>query len=294
MTDLRTRIPNLGRRRLALSAVVLVFVGVIVALLGPLLLFPFIGWFVEPLNLFPDAELGHFVHDAGFTFLIWAMLVGMLAQLRSPVRKLTSMLMVLVILVVMVLGMVLASNFDSLVIIAVLGGLWLIAALLHPARDEFRSALRFDRVNRVMLVLVLVAAIPLLAFAAANVNLQTGATDGHAHDHEDVAAAELHEEHLESGHFMTMAATAFAIIGLGLLGSFRAAGWWHSAWFAGLTAAALGLASVLYPDVASSAGLLWGSAAILWGVAFIAASEYTQEASSPTYLGARRATTVAE
>lgn len=294
MTDLRTRVANLGRRRLALSAVVLVFVGVMVALTGLLLLFPFITWFVEPLNLFPDAELGHFVHDMGFTFLIWAMMVGMLAQLRSPARQLSSMFMVPVILVALVLGMVLTSNFDSIAIVAVFGGLWLIAALLHPARDEFRSAIRFDRLNRVMLVLVVVAAIPLLAFAAANVNLQTGATDGHAHDHGDVAAAELHEEHLEAGHFLMMAATAFAIIGLGLLASFRTAGWWLSAWFAGLIPAALGLASVLYPDVASSAGPLWGSAAILWGVAFIVASEYTQDARSPTYLGARRVASAAE
>ncbi len=285
MTDFRDRFGKVGQRGLALKLVILAFVGLAVLLLGLGLLLPVIGFLIEPLNLFPGAEFDHFVHDIGFSMLFWAMIVGMAAQLRSPRRHLSSLLVVPVVLGSILLAWALTGGFEPLLFVFL--GLWALAVILHPSARELRSAIRLDRANRVMLALVVIAAVPLLAFAATNVNLQTGAVVPHHAEAGHVE--EIHQEHVDFGHFGLIVAFSFAVIGLGLLASFRPVGWWLTAWFVGIMAVWFGLAGVLYPTVASSPGVLWGAASILWGLAFIAAAEVTQDRSMPTPLGARRA-----
>jgi hypothetical protein len=69
-----------------------------------------------------------------------------------------------------------------------------------------------------MLALVIVAAVPLLAFAATSIGLQRTVGDDHA----------------AMGHYGYMAAFSFTVIGVGLLASLRPVGWWLAAWVAGL------------------------------------------------------------
>ncbi|NIU69294.1 MAG: hypothetical protein GWN73_29410, partial [Actinobacteria bacterium] len=122
MTDFRDRFGKVGQRGLALKLVILAFVGLAVLLLGLGLLLPVIGFLIEPLNLFPGAEFDHFVHDIGFSMLFWAMIVGMAAQLRSPRRHLSSLLVVPVVLGSILLAWALTGGFEPLLFVFL--GLW--------------------------------------------------------------------------------------------------------------------------------------------------------------------------
>ena len=212
-------------------------------------------------------ELHHRVHDLTFAFLFGTAGVGLLAQLRTPSTNVAGQLMALIPWIALALVFPLteywAAHATGFVIVAtaLFGALTLNAAIFHPTgRDLFRS-LSLSRVNRVMLALVGIAAVPLLAFASANIALQRSAADDHA----------------DLGHYGFMAAFGFTVIGVGLLASLRPDGWRLTAWVAGVLPVLLGFASVVFPEVGSSLGLIWALAAIAWGVMFVAAAERTRE-----------------
>ncbi len=232
------------------------------------------GLMVVLMNLAPDvlprgfAQMGHFsgldhrVHDLTFGFLFVPTVVGMLAQLRRPAKNVAGQLITLVPLVGLVLTLVLTfvlSNNANVVQPPWLtvGAAALIASVLHPAGRNFFRSFNIARINWVMLSLVMVAAVPLLVFASTNIGRQGTVNDDHA----------------ALGHYGFMAAFAVTVIGVGLLASLRPDGWRVTAWVAGLLPALLGIASVLYPDVSTSLGLVWALAAIVWGIGFVAAAE---------------------
>lgn len=151
-----------------------------------------------------------------------------------------------------------------------------------------------DARSTVLLALVLVAAVPLLAFSATQVGLQTGTIDI-AHDHGGAGEHEkVHQEHIDAGHFTLMAAFGFVVIGIGLLASLRPGGWWLPASITGLMVAFFGLASVVFPDAASSADTAWGVAAITWGVVFVGATVLTRDVETPSPYGERQDTATPE
>jgi hypothetical protein len=232
----------------------------------------------------PFAEMTHFtephhrVHDLTFGFLFVPAVVGILAQLRRPSKNVAGMLMALIpsagLLLTLLLTLVVTNNTNVLqppwvtVMMAAL-----LAALLHPAERAFFRSFRVSRVNWVMLALVAIAAVPLIAFAATNIELQGTITD----------------EHAAAGHYGFMAAFAFTVIGIGLLASLRPDGWRLTAWVAGLLPVFLGLTSLIYADASSSLGLVWAVAAIAWGFGFVTAAELTKDAELPTRLRLRGA-----
>jgi hypothetical protein len=206
-------------------------------------------------------EHHHRVHDLTFGFLFLPVLVGALAQLRRPTRNVGGQAMALVPWIGLLLALVLTPTASR-------GGLgnlaWvapaattLVAALLHPAGRGFFRSFGRARVSWVLLGLVVVAAVPLLALASTNVWLQGAVPDDHA----------------QLGHYGYMAAFGFTVVGLGLVASLRPGGWRLVAWVAGLVPVLLGIASLAYPDVSSSLGVLWSLAAIAWGAGFVAAAE---------------------
>lgn len=219
----------------------------------------------------------HRTHDLTFGFLFGVAGVGLLAQLRRPAKNVTGMVMALIPWVGLLLAGVLSTDVYRVMVINPSGRVALvtvITALLHPTGRDFFRSFSVSRVNWVMLALVIIAAVPLLAFASTNIRLQATVPDAHA----------------TMGHYGFMAAFGFTVIGVGLLASLRPDGWWLPAWVAGLLPALLGLTSVMYPDVSSSIGLVWALAAVAWGVVFVAAAELTQDAESPTLRGSRRVT----
>lgn len=218
------------------------------------------------------SSLDHRIHDLTYAFLFGTAVVGLLPQLRTPSKNVAGQLMALIPWAGFVLSFALGSILIDLLrppFVPIFGALTLLAITLHPTgRDLFRS-FSVSRVNRVLLALVIIAAVPLLAFAFTNIGLQRTVLNDHA----------------AQSHYGYMAAFSFTVIGVGLLASLRPDGWRLTAWVAGLLPALLGIASIVFPDVGSSLGLGWALAAIAWGVVFVAAAELIRRASPVTYIG---------
>ncbi len=263
MDSHRASLSEFGWRRRAFSLVVLVTLGLFVfigvVLLQPDLISGLLGQEMARHISQHFRDPHHRVHDFTFSFLVGTAGVGMLAQLRTPSENVVGQLMALIPWVGLVLTIALTNTPVRFEPFPILSALTLIAAILHPTGRDLFSSFSVSRVNRVMLALVIIAAVPLLAFASTNIGLQRAVTSDHA----------------ALGHYGFMAAFSFTVIGVGLLASLRPDGWWLSAWVAGLLPALLGLASVVFPDVDSSLGLVWALAAIAWGVVFVAAAELT-------------------
>ena len=224
----------------------------------------------------PFADMAHFTeprhrtHDLTFGFLFIPTVVGVLAQFRRPSRNVAGMVMALVpsAALVLTLTLTLVTTGDGSVLqppwITVMAGA-LVAAGLHPAGRDFFASFDRRRASRAMLLLVLVAALPLLAFASDNIRLQGTIPDDHA----------------LMGHYGFMAALGLAALGLGVLAALRPDGWRLTAWVAGLLPVLLGAASLIYPDASSSLNPAWALAAITWGTAFVAAAERSRGLPGP-------------
>ena len=210
-------------------------------------------------------ELHHRIHDLSFAFLNATTTVGMLAQLRRPVRNVASQLMALVPFAALLLSVVLTNWSVLSPPWLLVGAAAVLATMLHPAGDPLRS-FSLPRADRTMLALIGIVAVPLLAFAFTNVGLQrVGAGD-----------------HAQLGHYGYMAALSFTVIVVGALASLRPDGWRLVAWVAAALPAALGVASLVYPDVASALSLPWAIVAIAWGVVFVARAEILARHDSAT------------
>jgi hypothetical protein len=221
----------------------------------------------------------HRIHDLTYALLFTTAVVGILAQLRRPSKNVAGMLMALIPWVALLLAAVLSTSAGVVLsaerLLVAVGTVTV--ALLHPAERYFFRSFAVARINWVLLTLVGIAAVPLIAFAATNIDLQRTVSD----------------EHAGMGHYGFMAAFSFTVIGVGLVASLRPDGWRLTAWVAGLLPALLGLASVLYP-VTSSLSLPWPLAAIAWGAAFVAAAELTERAKGPALLRSRSAVSTSE
>lgn len=293
MTDIRSTLTQFGKRRIAFTVVVLAVLAFFLIQSWKSHAFLIVGWFENGLGLFTSEleqdllHIGHRLHEVALSLMAWPILFGLLAQLRSPERHVTGMLMAVFAFVAALIAIAVTGFWRLVIILAVLGVPTVIAALLHPAGRGLIASFDTDRVNRVLLALTLVAAVPLLPYAAHQTGLQTGAIEPAEHAQSGGEHEKIHEQHIEGGHFTRMVWLSLAIVFTGLLASFRQSGWWLGAWVVGLMAVVFGLSGVLAPEAASNPGLLWDLAAIAWGVGFIAAAELTQDTESPTLLGVK-------
>jgi hypothetical protein len=222
-------------------------------------------------------SLDHRMHDLAFTLLVATGAVGLLAQLRTPRRNVAAQCMALVPWVSMAVVFPLTSYWTPpatqfpLYATAVYGGFTLSAALLHPTGRYFVSSFGIARINRVMLALVVTAAVPLLALAWTNIELQRDDAGGTMHG--------------LMGHYGFMAALSLTIPGVGVVASLRPVGWRLTAWVTGILPAGLGLLSLAYRDVDSSLRPGWALAAIAWGAAFVVVGEHGNAADDGSRTG---------
>lgn len=294
MAGLRSTLADYGAKRLAFTVVVLAVVALFLVQSWENHVLLVAGWFENGLGLLSADDghhflhTGHRLHNIALGLMTWPFIFGMLAQLRSPRRHVTGMQMAVFVWLAGLAAIALTGVWMILIIVAVMGIPTVVAALLHPAGRDLLTSVDPASVNRVLVVLVVVAAMPLAAYAAHEVGLQTGDVEPAGHAHDGGEHAEIHEEHVGGGHYMRMVWLSFVLIGTGLLASLRQAGWWLASWLVGLMAVVFGTVGVLAPEAASNPGLLWNLAAIAWGLVFIGATEATQDADSPTPLGARR------
>jgi hypothetical protein len=199
-------------------------------------------------------EPHHRIHDLAFGFLLGTTAVGMLVQVRAPAKNVAGQLMA----AIPILGLLLVAIVSDRRVLSVpwvaVGAPTIVATLLHP--DLFRSG-RMVRLSRPMIVLVAVAALPLLAFVLNNIGLQRDGSSDHA----------------ALGHYGYMAAFGITIVGLGVVSSLRLAGWRLAAWATGSLAALLGIASLAFPDIEGRLAMEGALAAIAWGAAYISVAE---------------------
>lgn len=281
---------DLGWRRIAFTIVVLIPLVLYLGVFGfwrnqVLLVTSWFGGFglLEP--IFYDTA--HRLHEFAAAMMLWPMIVGLLAQFRSPKRHVSGILMALWSLVSVLLAIALTGGWELTPIVAFLGVPTLVATLLHPAGRELLGVFVTARPDTLTLALVVILAIPFLALAANQVALQTGAVEP-AHDHAGAGHDhEVHQEHVDHHHFMFVTAFAFSAVGVGLLTSLRPPGWRLSAWVVGAMVGVYGLAGILAPTAASNPGVLWNVGAIVWALGFVVIAQRTGKLSRPPSAGAR-------
>jgi hypothetical protein len=282
MHSVRASLSEFGSRRTAFSLVVLITLGLVasigVVLVKPTLVTDLLGHDMAGHISQHFRQPHHRVHDLTFSFIFGTAVVGMLAQLRRPSENVAAQLMALIPWVALGLASALSLTWIRFAPAPISAALTLLAITLHPTGGNFFRSFSMSRLNRVMLGLVIMAAAPLVAFAATNIRLQATAPNDHA----------------ALGHYGFMAAFSFTVIGVGLVASLRPDGWRLTAWVAGFLPALLGLTSLVFPDVDSNLGLGWAIAAIVWGVVFVAAAARAQAAQGPTLLGSRGAISQSE
>lgn len=208
----------------------------------------------------------HRTHDLTFAYLFVPAIAGLGVQLWRPAKNVAGQVMALIPWGALLLSGALTFLFTDFWRglnpawrgVAAVG---VIAALLHPTGRAFFRSFRLARINKMMLALVGVAAVPLLVLASTNVRLQGTVVDDHA----------------LQGHYGFMAAFGFTVIGVGVLASLRADGWRLTAWVTGLLPVLVGVTSLVYPDSSSSFSAIWALAAIIWGIAFVATAELTKD-----------------
>lgn len=148
----------------------------------------------------------------------------------------------------------------ALVPIAVVVALW----WFHPSRGQ---GVRLSGRPQILLAaLALLAAIPLAIYAFDQAAMQRACVEG--------------DQHCEEFHFAGMAALALALPLVGLVASFRTGGWRITARLVGAAALVFGLSGLLFPDLLSSIGRVWGSVAIAGGVLFVAVAEWVARRST--------------
>jgi hypothetical protein len=272
------------RRRIAFTVVVAVF-AVVTALLTPL---PFLvlGWFLEE-----PGTVSHKVHEISFGALFALILVGLLAQLRGPERKLGPLAQVVVPLAVTILVLVLIAN-ESDPILVVFAVFPLVIIALHPGRHYLLRPP--TSLSPPMMTLVLIAAIPMLIFAIQQ--LETAYEAGRiAPEVFDALPESASDEEFEAairegtspatrqavqhyGHWSAMGAFSLSLLILAVVAALRPPGWRIVAWSAGLGVMVYGLASLLNPTDASAHGGPAAIAALLWGGALIVTAERERRA----------------
>jgi hypothetical protein len=201
----------------------------------------------------PDQEQHAFHNVVVATLLLVLSAPPALGAARAPAGA-GSLIVLAALAVAGIATMALSLTLDpfTLPFVVLIVVLWLLRptppTLVPPARSSIP-----------MLVLVLVAAGPLLVYAAGQADLQrTDQTSDHA--------AFFHW--VETSFFTT------AIVLLGLLAGLRPAAYRLAAWMSGFALAVLGAGSLLLAGYASAPDAPWGWAALAGGVAFIGVAEW--------------------
>ncbi len=252
-----------------------------------------VGWFAE------EAAISHRVHLIVFGWVFVLSFVGLLAHFRKPENRVAQMYQVLIALGFIVGTTLIVDRLVDPVVISFLV-LPLLLVVLHPNRANIlRPSIN---VSRTLLMLALVAAVPLMIDAVAQMRIGLEASriapqilegiDESLSDEEfekeftaaarrgTDSAAEA-EEVLHYGHWSAMGAFNLILVGLALVAAARPPGWRLPAWSAGLSAVLFGVASIANPGDASATNGYWALLAIVWGVGFILVAEVTRREDSP-------------
>ena len=248
LTNLKNLLHRVGGlRTVAFYATVVTLVVLMAAFLGDTLTFLFTGWLIADPGV-------HHLHELAFVTMLWMVFIGLVVQIYNPEKRIAAIQQALLVNVVITGANVLTGFFFPPALI--LGGLLVAAFVLHPAGGDVHRVRTAGPVSPLLVGMIVLAGIPLAVYAVNQYALQASG-----------------DVHAQLGHYADMVTYTGLILLLGLLAGVKPIGWRVPLWSAGGLAAILGLSSVLYPTLPSSAGLLWGGLATLWGVGFVIAGE---------------------
>lgn len=252
--------PSRGRRIAFRVVAVLVSLSLLVLMVFGLLE-AILMWFSwdSLMSFIDDLPAGDEIHRAHFNIVgivSWALVTGVVVQLRKPERRTAAMLQAAGIVVAgMAVYGLSGTVAEWLVEDVVPVVLVLLLAWLHP---RARELVRMPALDRRMAGLVALAAVPWLVFITNQAMLQWRNVAG--------------DTHAEMEHWATAALLGIVVLWCGLVGSSDHSGWRLPAWIAGLASIDYGLHSLVFPDVASAAPAFWATTAVIWGIAFLAAT----------------------
>lgn len=238
----------------------------LVGLLSAFLILIF--WDIAPsliLGWLPDGILGsihaqindllpHRLHIMVMNSMLWGLVLGVVLQFFQPRSRLAPFLQSLTfMLVFLVVEVSLGEGFLGTV--PVLVPLILIG-LLHPG---LREMFKFGRPDWKLVVLVVIAVVPLVIFAASQARLALADIPG--------------DEHNMLEHWKRMTVFPTLMIAWGLLGSTKLPGVRLTGWLVAMPMAVFGLQSLFFPQQASAVGWPWAIAAVSWAILYLVISE---------------------
>ncbi len=201
---------------------------------------------------FGELDLAHRAHFMSIGVIHWAIVLGVLVQLRRPERREAPMLHVVAIAISLSVTAALSGSFTAwLLDMVVLVIPMLLLGILHP---RARQLVRMPTCDRVMVALATLGVVPWLVFAFTNAELQWRNFAG--------------DTHAEMDHWSTMAFMALVIIACSFIGATDRSGWRLTAWIAALASINYGLHSLVYPEPASAASAPRAIAALTWGILY--------------------------
>jgi hypothetical protein len=209
-----------------------------------------------------DAESIHRLHFLAGVFASGLLLGGsLLICARRPESMIGPFWVAVASGVASTLAGVVSGDFVS--------GLWFTAPIalvilisLHPARS---SLLRIEGIDVATAFLALVAVVPAVSFALTQAELQRNGF--------------VSDPHVEFHHYSGMASYALSMPLAAFAAALRVPGRRIAAWIVGVTAAGLGLASLLLSDYPGAFRPAWAWLTLAWGVALVAVAQLRREAA---------------
>jgi len=172
------KLKELGWRRIAFSLVVLAYLG----FLGYINVMMFVpGNWMSAMGHFDFIYTGdthNLIHELVFALIVGTAAVGLASQLWKPKEQFAGELVALIAWAAMIATAVITNNWVPQPLYLIFGGLTLIATILHPAGRGLFKWVGATKMNKVLLTLVIIAAIPLTAFAFTNLKLQIAGGGG--------------------------------------------------------------------------------------------------------------------
>ncbi|HJV05029.1 MAG TPA: hypothetical protein VJ868_07185 [Actinomycetota bacterium] len=213
------------------------------------------GLFTAVFGIVSEAQRIHAFHNVVVASLLLIVSApAAIAIARDPEHPTGPLMVLSAVAVAGALTMILSLTFDPFTapFVILTGVLW----ALRPRTD--RPFLP-GRVSPILLVLVLAAAVPLVAYALTQA---------------EISRLDRTSAHADFYHWVETSFFSAAVLLLGALAALRPADYRLAAWCGGGALAVVGLASLLLPGYASAMDAPWAWAALAGGIAFVAAAEW--------------------
>jgi hypothetical protein len=220
------------------------------------------GLFTIVFGIVSPAQEVHAFHNAVVASLLLVLSAPpALAVARSPGRSTRPLVVLAALGMAGLASMAVSLTLDpfTLPFVVLIGVLW----ALRPSREVLLPA---GRPSLILLLLVLVAAAPLLGYALGQAGFQR---------------IDTVSSHAAFFHWIEMSFYAAAVLLLGILAALRPAAHRLAAWSGGVALAVLGVASLALGNYASALEAHWAWAALVGSIVFIGVAEWEARHAGP-------------